>query len=550
MFLSFGFRVNLDPWRDTIVQAANKSLPYELSLDGDMEATLGFHPSVRLANISLSPKTDPDASIVSIGYVSAQVGLLPLLRNTIDIDHILMDSVDIHLKKDNQGMANWQSASDSIPEDMDLTGEQAEYTPASLPGYQLKIENKIGLNDLKVVYIDEVEALQFDAVMESLSIAIDAANDLTLNAHGTFQQEPWQVDSKIALDSILRTQQGTVSLKAALADAGVRLDGTVNLKDEENSELSLRASLPTTDIIEKLAGQDMSLLAPVSLKSRIVANATVMQLDELDIAIAGSELSGVIRMEHAELPIIEGSLTMDTLDLTPWLELAGHQKPQDSEKAAPQQSNVVQDEDEILSLAEAMQNWLNSAEIDFDLALGKLDGLPVEISDTKLAVTMNGGRLHAPASLTLAKIPLSGQLTMTANDNNVTVDTALTTKNANIGPLVSALLQEKDVNGHVDNLALKLSAEGDTASELIRNALLDAELNNGTLNIDSEQLWKLDAINASIGMQRDTRVTVNAKLLDIPLDLDIQADPLIGPAKRHALATANGCRQYCVHRKD
>ena len=525
LFLSFGFRVDLSPWRDTILQTANDSLPYELSLDGNMEATLGFHPSVRLSNISLSSKSASHEPIAFIGYASAKVGLLPLLRNTIDIDHILLDSVDIHLKKDDQGLVNWLPASESLAEDMDLTGEQAEYSPISMSGHQLKIENKIGLNNLNVVYIDEAESLQFDAAMEALSIAIDASNNLLLNAHGTIEKEDWQIDSSFALNSILKTQQGAMSFRAALADAGVQINGTINLADKQNSELSLRANVPA-HIIEKVAGQDMSLLAPVSLKSRIVANRTSIHLNELDIAFAGSQLTGVVHMEQAELPIIEGSLNMDRLNLAPWLELAGNEPSQEQTR----ESTKPQKENDIFSLAEAMQNWLNSAEVDFDVSLTELAGLPVRVNDTKLSVTMNGGRLDAPASLTVEEIPLSGQLTMAANNNNVAVETSLITGNANIGPLFSTLLEE-DAQGQVDNLALKLTAKGETASDLIRHALLDFDLGNGKLTIDDNQHWKLNAINASLGMKRDTSIQVDAELLDIPLDLNIQADPLIGLQK-------------------
>ena len=543
LLLPFGFRLDLSPWRQTIIQAANDSLPYQLSLDGEMEATLGFHPSVRLSNISLTQESSPDEPVVTIGYISAQVGLLPLLRNTIDIDHILMDSVDIHLKKDDQGQSNWQVASATLPEEVSLTGEQAEYSPSSLPGYQLKIENKIALNNLNIVYIDETESLQFGAGMESLAMAIDASNNLTLNAYGTLQfkeqfkeqrkeqqedlQEKWQFDSLIALDSLLKTQQGQVSLKASLADAGVQLDGNINLAEGENTELALKASMPTAGIIEKIAGQDMSLLAPVAVKSRIVANPASTHLNDLDIAFSDSQLTGIVHVQKADLPIVEGSLNMDGLDLAPWLALAEKVQSQETEKPPSDQNSNLQN-DETASLTEVIQNWLNSAEIDFDFSLTQLTGLPVEIDNTQLAITMNNGRLHAPASLSVADMPLSGEITMAVNDNDhIVINSSMTSQAADIGPLFSALLEE-DAKGHVESLSLDINASGESVSEMLRHALLDFELSNGHLTVDQKQQWKLRSVTARLGLNRDTNIQVDADLLDIPVKLGIQADPLIG----------------------
>ena len=526
--LSFGFKIDLSPWRSSILQAANDSLPYQLSLDGDMEATLSFHPSVRLSGIRVIQESAPDKPIATIGYISAQVGILPLLRNTIDIDHILLDSVDIYLEKDEQGQANWQAASKSLHEDVDLTGEQAEYSPSSIPGYRLKIENKIALDNLNIVYIDQADATQFDADMEALNIAINSSDTLTLNAHGSVQQEQWQLDAEVALDSLLRTRQGAISLKAALADAGVQLDGNVNLSPGESSELALRATMPTAHIIEKFASQDISLLAPVSIKSQIEVNPATARLNDLNITSAESHLQGNIYFENAEMPIIEGSLSVDQLDITPWLALAEKdpaEKPGEPASEAATDKHAEQD-DELTPLAEVMQNWLNSAGIDFDLSLAQLHGLPVTVTDTLLAVTLHDGKLHAPASLTLADMPLSGQLAMTVDDNEtVVVESSLVAENANIGTLFSALLEE-DAQGDVEQLSLELTSQGENASDLLRHALLDFQLSNGKLVVDQEQNWKLQSVTAHLGLKRNTDILADAGLLDIPVKLTVQADPL------------------------
>ena len=292
LFLSFNFRLDLSPWRQTILETANKSLPYRLSLNGDMEVTLGYHPSVRLSDIKLTPKSAPDKPVATI---------------------------------------------------------------------------------------------------------------------------------------------------------------------------------------EKIAGPDISALAPVSFKTSIIANPESIHMDTLDVAFADSQMTGVVHIDHKELPIVEGSLNISRLDLAPWLKLAENAESPEPEPAAPEQ-NDEQADDENRSLTTVIKDWLTSAEIDFDFSMAQLTGLPVEINDTRLAITMNNGRLHAPASLSLADTPLSGEITMTVNDDNhVDLNSSLPSHAANIGPLFSALLKEEN-KGHVENLNLEINAQGATVSDLLRHTLLDFEL--------------------------------------------------------------------------
>ncbi|WP_160174004.1 AsmA family protein [Endozoicomonas montiporae] len=529
-FLTIGFRVDLSPWRDTILGVANNALPYHLALEGDIEARVSLRPSVKITNARLAPRSNPEASMVDVGLISAKIGVLPLLRNTVDIDHILAENVAVRLERSEQGKANWEIDSTEPDKNSSANDSPASSSGSSgLPsGFELKIDQQVAVKNLSFVYDDQQDDIQFDGRMDDLVLSADDADNLVFHAEGEMQGVGWAVNAKTALSQHLKGQAGNIELQAMLDDARLSIQGEFNLAKKQDSQFQLEIRAPTAPVLETFAGSEVARMAPISVDSRVTMNPAALLLNDINIELAESDLSGQLEVRRGKPPRLSGSLSMNQLNFTPWLEQADTTED-DPEVQEPNTATASQDsepEEEVLPLNQLVNNWLNSAVVNLDVEIGETIGLPVSVSDTHITVEMADGQLKAPVSVVIEGINLSGHWETTASERRIRTEAALSAQQANIGPLM-AWLMEAPAKGEVDAFSLNVHSRGRSVARLIRNARLELAMENGRLLVNDNEDWRVRTANASMGLTKNTEVSVDADLLSIPVDITMQADPLI-----------------------
>ncbi|WP_354022267.1 AsmA family protein [Endozoicomonas lisbonensis] len=554
--LTIGFRVDLSPWRDSIVDTANDALPYHLALDGDMEARISLRPSVRLTDVRLAPQDDPESAMVSIGLVSAKVGVLPLLFNTVDIDHILAEDVAIRLERNGQGEANWEIATD---EDVNAQAgnDNSTQNPSETSGlpsnFELRIDQQVAVQKLSFVYHDQQDDIEFDGRMDNLTLLLDDQNDLIFNAVGVMQGVDWSVNAKTAFSQHLSGKPGNIELEAMLDDARFGVTGQLNPVKGQDSHFALEINAPTEGVLETFAGSEVARLAPISVDSRVAVGAASLILEGIDVQLADSDLFGRLEIRRGQPPEVSGTLFMNRLDFTPWLEEADDSLKENSleensfeeapSEEAPSEEAYAENtevenaadapkqqgdepEEEVLPLNQLVNNWLNSAIVNLDMAIGETVGLPVSVSNTQFRVEMADGHLKAPVSVAIEGIELSGHWETTASERRIRTQAELSATNANIGPLM-ALLLDSSAQGQVDVFSLNVSSRGRSVARLVRNARLQLLMENGHLLVNGNDDWRVRTARASVGLTQNTEVSLDADLLAVPVEVRMQADPLI-----------------------
>ncbi|MEC7304177.1 MAG: AsmA family protein, partial [Pseudomonadota bacterium] len=91
-----------------IAEKVKEATGRNLSIAGDIELELSFTPSlsvsgVRFENAEWGSKPD----MLSVEKFLAQVALLPLLSNTIEVDHVLLQGAEILIEREADGRANF-----------------------------------------------------------------------------------------------------------------------------------------------------------------------------------------------------------------------------------------------------------------------------------------------------------------------------------------------------------------------------------------------------------------------------------------------------------
>ena len=522
--LMIGIRVDLSPWQKTLEQAISEHTPYHLSAAGKLEATLSFWPAVTLSDIRLSPADDPDTEMVTIDYINAQVGILPLLRNTIDIDHIIMDTVTVQLHRDKYGKANWDTA-ETLATTNKSTSKPATANDtqqdSSVFGYTLNIEQKIAIQNFSITYQDKAEGTRVDAAMDVLEATLEDDQQLHVSANGTFADLPWHLKVTTELQALLDGKEGSIDLQAALADADVRLEGSVNPDTSKLSSFNLKVNFPSAETIESFVDPELAHIAPASLTGSIRASSEQLDLNKVIIQLANSDIQGDLSLRNDTPPVVHGDVLVRQLDLEPWLaqtQSEADPEPEETEAATSQQTDNQ-------PFGQLVSDWLNSADIDVNLSLVDVLGLPASVQDATLAIKMSDGELTAPMGVNLEGVALTGQLNASAKGRRLSADASLASQQADIGPLTTILL-DSEATGQVEQFSLSISSQGKKVSRLIRNAHLGIELLNVDLNFTEGGSWKVHDASGELGLAIDTRFQLDAELMQVPMQMTVNADPL------------------------
>ena len=293
--LSIGIRINLSPWHDTILATANSQLPYHLALDGELEATIAFRPSIRVSDIKLSSLETPDQPLITVSSVSAKVGILPFLSNTINIDHVVLESVSVDLQRDENGQANWATTSEKQRQVESEPKEPADFKFPKLPGFDLKIDNRLAIEGLSLVYTDAAQSQHMTGDLDVLNITLDADNHLQLSADGSFQNEPWTLKSRLEWKSLLTDQSGALAVNGAFAN--IPLTGNI-VFSEDSDALAINTTL---------LSQNVDLTPLLSKYIQPDARGTLENL-QLQANIQGKNIPQFIQNATTTLTLDHGSL--------------------------------------------------------------------------------------------------------------------------------------------------------------------------------------------------------------------------------------------------
>lgn len=261
----------------------------KMTIDGELELSISLRPSIEVSGASLANAPwSATEQMASIGQLSVQVELLPLLTGDVQIKRLIVRQSDILLESNAEGEANWQftksdpgaaaqSAGVALPEVKDLLIEDARirFLPAAGEAMEVSIDRLHASADslgaplaLAFEGVYNSEPVVVEGELESLATIISGGDlrfDLLLALAGRKAQ--WQGEGKVA-DALSRITlerfqlshgedvlAGTLMLD--LAAQPVRLEATL-----ATEKIDLRSEEKETDTA---AGGKLFSAAPLPL---------------------------------------------------------------------------------------------------------------------------------------------------------------------------------------------------------------------------------------------------------------------------------------------
>jgi AsmA protein len=495
--------VNPNAFKGRIANAVRESTGRELNLTGDIR--LSVFPWVALqlgpAAFSNPPGFGPEP-FLAFNRVDVRVKLLPLLAHELVVDRIDVDGLDLRLRKNAQGVGNWENFGAANPKPEASGQPKSGMRSLKLAGIRIT-NGRLSYQDLVIDKINlstgafgerEVTpvSLSFDAspgvAGETLSlngkfeVSADAERHFTVSAAslggqlsrpGDEAPVHWEMTAP-AMELDLSAQTAAVPA-FALSYSSARITGRVQASkiiDDFGmagsvtlAPLVLREFAPRVGITLPKT-RDPRTLAQLSASSDFSYGASGVRLTRLQAQLDDTHLTGSVA-RTGEPRAIKFDLTVDQINVDRYLRPEHGPAP----TAAGAQG----------ARPPAATTKLPQAE--GTLAVGSLEFAPLEFTAVRMTLASHGNVLHL--------YPFQAQIDGGSYSGNVWADLRGAAPHMSVdehlsGVDVARLLAGTSYKGRLSgrgNVNLKATAEGDEMEKamLTLNGHVDANLAGGAL---------------------------------------------------------------------
>jgi AsmA protein len=136
--LAMWLLVNPNDYKDRIAAAVKGSTGRELMLKGDLKLSVFPWVALELGPASLgNPPGFGAEPFLAFDRASVRISLWRLLQKHVEIQRVEIDGLDLRLRKDERGVANWESIGQTAPRSVGTAKEEAGGSVPQLPGVRV-----------------------------------------------------------------------------------------------------------------------------------------------------------------------------------------------------------------------------------------------------------------------------------------------------------------------------------------------------------------------------------------------------------------------------
>jgi uncharacterized protein involved in outer membrane biogenesis len=402
--------------------------------------------------------------LASAETTELRLRLLPLLERRISIGSLRLDSLTVQARPMIALAQMW------FEEDQ----------PRSL----LRVDALEGLDvDRVLLLVTDADGGIHRLSLDQLDGGIARSSPLELRARGDFDDLALHFEVRGPTLGAALDPGATLPIAADLEIAGTRLslDGAFTTHPSP-PDLAFEFTLRGDDLTATFAagGLAVPFLGPFSLQGHLAHSEGPIRLSALEGEVGGARLSGSLQLGFGnDRPALRGNLATDSIDLDPWLKAWRVEDAASAEKALPSESPF-----ERPFPVETMAKALAFLDLDLDLAIGGLEGLPTTVDDVRAALLLEEGRMTLPFELQLAGIPAEGQVELACNSDLLAAAFDLSASSLPLGALLDSL-ERGPTSGTVGRVQLAASSSGKTVRDLLDRLAFQLDIGDAQLRFRS-----------------------------------------------------------------
>ncbi|UJF20734.1 AsmA family protein [Shewanella sp. OMA3-2] len=288
LYLTLFFNIN--DFKPQIVDAVKKQTGRTLTINQDL--SWSFYPSIgiKVGAVSFSnPDSFQPQQMLEINQAIANVALMPLLRQEIEIDQLSLDGLTVNLVTDNKGKTSFYG----LGEDKQTTITDTQTSNGHAMALSSLNIGGISITNMKVNIIDQQAKTEQHFTLNSFTLG-----QFSL---GQFADIAYEFEADLAEIKLSSTGKGQVKVSDKLDSIQINQFAiSNNLKGESLPKKSLQADL-VTDVVISLNNKDMTLTISELTLDNIEANAKValnyantVPVIKLDIELGDIDLDSLL----------------------------------------------------------------------------------------------------------------------------------------------------------------------------------------------------------------------------------------------------------------
>lgn len=209
-------------------------------------------------------------------------------------------------------------------------------------------------------------------------------------------------------------------------------DGRLSLSPRSNnSNLSFSLAGPSLLDVGKVFGSDVLPDKDFQVSGRFDGTPTGFAMSDFLAKLDESDLHGEFDVDLAGKPGITGVLASDHLDITDGLERAPKTEAGENEDSGSGKQEFVFSDDPLHT------GWLQKANIDLDLTIGRFTANTFNYHDVHIGVRVSDGALDVdPINFYQDAGSIDGRISLAPEDGEYSLDAGITVDDVHVGSLI------------------------------------------------------------------------------------------------------------------
>lgn len=322
--LTAPFFISEDTLKSHLVAEFEKVSGKRLTIEGAFKLKLFPFAGVYMETVTLSDKEDAQAPpLMTLKSLNVDVELMPLFSGNVIVQNLALDNPQINLVTDTNGQGNWAppaSKQENAVAVSDTDGSSAMSMPnLRLSGVKI-VDGSVKYDDRETGDKWHIAKLNLNASLDGFDSPLDMDGDMEWNG------------KQVAFDAQANTLHSLLAKEKTGIDVQIK-SGMLNASlkgDMKGNNFSGTMDASTASINDVMAWLDPKSKASLpagtgfSVKSNASCASKACHFANVALTFGAIAASGDIKLNMAEaLPVIDATLTIPELDITPFLPPAG-----------------------------------------------------------------------------------------------------------------------------------------------------------------------------------------------------------------------------------
>ena len=276
---------DVNKYKGELVGLVQDKTGREFDIAGELKLGVSLIPTIRAEGVKLGNAgwgSAPD--MIKVKTFEIEIGLIPLLSGDIKISQLTLDTADILLETNKEGVGNWV---------FDAAGKEKTEVPQETGQASINI-NEINIKNSSLTYKEGKTGKSTRVMIDEFVVegsTFSQSLDIVLKA--IYNDIPLSIDGSVgSLASLTENRNFPVDITASVADAVIKIKGTVaEPKSMQGADLDLEFNTSSLTPFAKIIEKELPDVGVLELTGHISEVKGKYKLEAVNALVLGSQIS-------------------------------------------------------------------------------------------------------------------------------------------------------------------------------------------------------------------------------------------------------------------